>query len=253
MVAAAAAAFAGGAYASTKDPGGSSRQAFVNDVAKRLHVTPTQLDSALKGAAIDELSAAVKEGRITQAQANQLMQRIQKAGAPAPLPGPRMGAGGPGIAGGPFGRPRFGGHRIIHAGMDAAAKYLGLTAAQLRKQLESGKSLADIAKAHHKSTSGLESALTAAVNNRLDKLVANKRITAAREQMILSRVSARIKDLINVTPPAEGKLGFGRPGFGYHGFGGRFRRGEVPTPKPGAKGGPAAFPATAPPPAGLIA
>ena len=102
-VAAAAAAFAGGAYASTKDPSGGSRQAFLTDVAKRLHVTPAQLDSALKGAALDELSAAVKEGRITQAQADALRQRIQKAGAHVPLPlGPGPGPGpGPGLGLGP--------------------------------------------------------------------------------------------------------------------------------------------------------
>ena len=203
----------------------------------------------MKGAALDELSAAVKEGRITQAQANALKQRIQKAGAPAPLPlGP-----GPGPGGAHFGRPHFGGHPIIHAGIDAAAKYLGLTDAQLRKQLRSGKSLADIAKAQHKSTSGLEQTLTAAVKTRLDKAVANKRITAAQEQKILSRVSAGIKDLINATPPATGKLPrMGHPGFGYHRFGGRFAPNGHPTQPPGAKGGPATYP-TAPAPPGPTA
>jgi hypothetical protein len=62
-------------------------------------------------------------------------------------------------------------------------------------------------------------------------------------------VSAGIKDLINATPPAKGKLPrMGHPGFGYHRFGGRF----APTPLPGAKGGPATYP-TAPPPAGPTA
>ena len=56
------------------------------------------------------------------------------------------------------------------------------------------------------------------------------------------------------TPPAKGQFPrMGHRGFGYHGFGGRFKPGAVPTPPPGAKGGPAAFPATAPPPAGPTA
>jgi transposase-like protein len=200
----------------------------------------------------------VKQGRLTQAQADRLKQRIQKAGAPAPVPfgapgAPRVGGPGPLPLGPGFGHPHFGGHRILRAGIAAAAKYLGLTHAQLRKQLESGKSLADIAKAQNKTTSGLEQALTAAVKTRLDKAVANKRITSAQEQQILSRASAEIKDLISATPPPRGKLPrMGHLGFGYHAFGGRFAPRGNPTPPPGAKGGPAAYP-TAPPPAGPVA
>ena len=48
--------------------------------------------------------------------------------------------------------------------------------------------------------------MTAAVKTRLDKAVANKRITSAQEQKILERVSAGIKDLINATPPAKGQF-----------------------------------------------
>jgi hypothetical protein len=67
--AAAAAAFAGGAYAATQTSG-TSRQAFLNDVAKRLNVSPTQLQSALQGAFDDQLQAAVTAGKLTQAQAD---------------------------------------------------------------------------------------------------------------------------------------------------------------------------------------
>ena len=44
----AAAAFAGGAYAASQDSATNTRQAFLNDVASRLHVSPQQLTSALK-------------------------------------------------------------------------------------------------------------------------------------------------------------------------------------------------------------
>ena len=93
----AVAAFAGGAVAATQ---GSSnpRQQYLNDVAKRLNVTPAQLNSALNGAALDQLNAAVKAGKLTQAQADALKQRIQQ-GAPGGVPfiGP-PGPGGPGPA-----------------------------------------------------------------------------------------------------------------------------------------------------------
>ena len=217
------AAGAGGALAATQ---GSSnpRQQYLNDVARRLNVTPAQLSSALQGAAIDQLEAAVKAGKLTQAQANALKQRIQQGaagGAPflgPPGPGGLVGPGGLIGPGGPGPRAfGFGLGRAVFFGPDApaaaVAKFLGLTEAQLLKQLQNGKSLADIAKAQGKTTAGLEQAITAAAKTRLDKAVANKNLTAAQEQKILSQLSARMNDLVNNTPPkgALGLLGFGRP------------------------------------------
>ena len=216
----AVAALAGGAVAATQ---GSSnpRQQYLNDVAKRLNVTPAQLKSALNGAALDQLNAAVKAGKLTQAQANALKQRIQQGAAGGfPFIGP-PGPGGPGGPGSPGHGPLgFGLGRAVFFGPDApavaVAKYLGLTEAQLLKQLQSGKSLADIAKAQGKTTSGLEQAITAAAKTRLDKAVANKRLTAAQEQKILSGLSARMNDLVNNTQfkGARPGLGFVRPAFG---------------------------------------
>src|SRR5207302_573533 len=65
----AVAALGGGAYAATQSSS-NPRQAFLNDVAKRLHVTPQQLQSAVKGAYLDRLQAAVAAGKLTQGQAN---------------------------------------------------------------------------------------------------------------------------------------------------------------------------------------
>ena len=90
----AAAAFAGGAYASTRDSSTNARQAFLNDVAKRLHVTPAQLNSALTGALQDQLNAAVKAGKLTQAQADKIEQRI-KANGGVPFFGPLFAPGRP--------------------------------------------------------------------------------------------------------------------------------------------------------------
>jgi hypothetical protein len=44
----AAIAFAGGAYAATQDSRAVGRQAFLSTAAKRLNVTPKQLESALQ-------------------------------------------------------------------------------------------------------------------------------------------------------------------------------------------------------------
>ncbi len=234
----AVAAFAGGAYAATQNSGPSTRQAFLNDVAKRLHVSPQQLSSALNGAFLDQLQAAVQDGRLTQAQANALEQRLKQKGTVPAVPfghfgfgprgfGPRGLVGPPGgLPGGPPGGPprAFGGAGVLAGpgALQAAASYLGLTNAQLFQQLSSGKSLADVAGSKGKLVSGLEQAMTAAVKTRLDKLVSGKVITAAQEQKMLSALSARIAQEVN----AKGlplRKAF-RPGL-------RFPKGGVPAPK----------------------
>jgi hypothetical protein len=179
---------AGGAYAATQDSGASARQAYLNDVAKRLNVSPKQLTAALQGAALDQLAAAVKAGRLSQARADAIKRKIEQgpAGAPLFFGEPRR-PGAFGLAGGARSR--------------AAAGYLGLTDAQLFDQLASGKSLAQIAKARGKSVAGLKQAMTTAIRVRLDQAVARGAITRAQEQQLLSRLQARLDAQINRSMP----------------------------------------------------
>jgi hypothetical protein len=96
--------------------------------------------------------------------------------------------------------------------LDAAAHYLGLTDKQLRKQLRSGKSLAQITKSQGKSLSGLESAVRAAVKARLDKMVQNKRITAAQRDQFLQQFDRSLPNLVNGSLPAGPQFRhFGHP------------------------------------------
>jgi hypothetical protein len=219
----AAAGLAGGAYAASSSST-NPRQAFLDDVAKRLNVSPAQLNNALKGAYQDQLNRAVKSGKLTPAQANKLKQRLsQRPLAPV----------------GPWGFRHHGffGHRMaIRAGLGrVAAKYLGLTEPQLIKQLASGKSLADIAGAQHKSVSGLEAALKAQIKTRLDKAVSAKRLTSAQEQKILSRADQRLNKIVN-------RKGFGprmmHPGFRPGGPGGPGGPGYPGGMLPPGSGGP---------------
>lgn len=216
-VAAVLAASAGGAYAATQS-GTNPRQAFLNDVAKRLNVSPAQLNSAVKGALIDRLNAAVKDGQLTQAQANKLKQRINRGGTALPFffPGPAR-AFGPGGLPGPGGLLRGlpGPYHLriqvrgAGGGLHAAATYLGLKPAQLMADLASGKSLAQVAKAQGKSVSGLEQELINKATKRLSKLESKGAITKAQEQKILSMLSSGIDKLVNSTgfgPPPMGKV-----------------------------------------------
>src|SRR3954451_12500093 len=129
---------AGVAYGVTQSKD-NERQAYLNDAAKRLNVSPGKLEGALKGAFADRLDAAVRAGRLTQAEADQIKKQVEQGGVPVPGAGP-----GPGPA--PGGPPAFCFHHKgrgepgglgapIKAGIDSAAKYLGLTERQLLDKL----------------------------------------------------------------------------------------------------------------------
>jgi len=193
--AAVAAGAAGAAYGVTQSSRDSERQAFLNDAAKRLNVSPDKLSAALKGAFSDRLDAAVKAGRLTQQQADAIKQRLaQKGGLPF--------FGGPHRFGGPHGGPFFGGPHggPFFGGLDAAANYLGLTDQQLGDQLGSGKSLAQVAKDKGKSVDGLKGAIRDSLKSRLDQAVNDKRITKDEEDRILSNLDSRLDDIVNRTP-----------------------------------------------------
>jgi hypothetical protein len=205
---------AGGAYAVTSRS--NDRQTFLNDVAKRLKVTPDELNAALKGALSDRLAADVAAGRLTQAQADQIKKEAEEhggvpfgggpfgrgrggPGGPPPFAGPPP-PGAPPLPGGPPGAPRFGPRPPdgpFMAGLDTAAKYLGLTGPQLRKRLMSGKSLADVAAAQKKDVAGLKSAIETAVKDKLDQAVTDKRLTQSQEDKILADVHSRLDDIVN--------------------------------------------------------
>jgi len=188
-------AFAGGAYAATKEAGANPRQAFLDDVAQRLSVSPSQLSSALEGAFLDQLQAAVAGGRITQAQARAIEQHAHQSGSASLRPWQRLGQV----------RRRWPGAQVSGA-MAAAAGYLGVSSTQLLEQLSAGKSLAQVAAARGKSVAGLKDAITAAVRARLDKLVAAKLIGDASERQLLAKLSSALDREINHTgvPPRSG-------------------------------------------------
>jgi hypothetical protein len=169
----------------------TDRQAFLDSAAKRLNVTPAQLEAALQGAYTDRLDAAVAAGQITKAQADEMKQHLKDGGLPL------FGGGRPHGDFGHHGGP----------GLDAAASYLGLTEADLHTQLESGKSLAEIAKAQGKSLDGLKKALTDATKKKLDAAVKDGRLTQAQADEIAKQMSAHVDDLVN---------GTGHPGWHDH-------------------------------------
>lgn len=93
--------------------------------------------------------------------------------------------------------------------LSAAATYLGLSTDALRTQLETGKSLADVATAQGKSVSGLEDALLANLKTDLDADVTSGRITTDQETRILADAKTRIATQVARAglPPGRGDHG----------------------------------------------
>lgn len=176
---------------------GNDQRAFLNDVAKRLDVTPAELKAALQGAYGDQIDAAVAAGKITKEQGEAMKKRSTQGGLPL------------------FG----GGHRggFGHRGppsLTAAATYLDLTPAALRTALESGKTLAQIAEAQKKSVDGLEKALAAESKTKLDAAVKDGRLTQAQADALQRKLTVRLDDLVNGVRGPRGHHEGGGHGFG---------------------------------------
>jgi hypothetical protein len=205
----------GGAAAVAATGSGSHGSDFLDSVAKHLGVSPQKLKDATKAAAIDQVDADLAAGRITQAQADALKKRIEAGdgvlGAPGG-PGFGRGPGGPGGPGG--GRPGLARPAIANE-IAAAAKYLGLTEADLRAKLRDGQSLADVAKAQSKDVAGLKTAILDAAKTDLDKAVADKKLTQSQADDIYNALKSHIDDIVD----ANVKLDLGGRGGLHIGFG----------------------------------
>jgi hypothetical protein len=159
----------------------------------------------------ERIEAAVKAGRLTRAQADEVEADLKQEVTDFVNSG-RLERGfglrhlGPGL-----GR-LFAGHEHF---LSTAADYLGLTQAQLRTQLNSGKTLAQIAKDRNKSVDGLVDKLVAAKKARIEAAVKDGRLTRAEANRIEADLKEQVTDFVN-----NGQLEFhfrkfrgGGPGF----------------------------------------
>jgi uncharacterized protein YidB (DUF937 family) len=190
-----AAAGGGVAIAASDSSPSQDNQAILDSVAKQLGISSSKLSDALKKALGERVDAAVAAGRLSKEEGEALKDRINSNGFP--------------LFGGVHGRGF--GHFGFIGKLDAAADYLGLTEAQLRTQLESGKSLAQIAQAQGKSVDGLVDALVNEAKKHVDAAVSAGRLTQAQADEMLKNLRDRITSSVNST-------GLGRPRFAPRGF-----------------------------------
>jgi hypothetical protein len=141
------------------------------------------LEQAIGAAVKSRLDQAVVAGKITSQREQLIVSRL-----PARLD-KLINSSHPGAL------IRF---ALVRSGlMRVSAAYLGLTPQTLRSELRAGKTLAQVATAPGKTAAGLEQAIETAAKTRLDKAVSNGQITSQREQLILSRLPARLDRLVN--------------------------------------------------------
>ena len=106
----------------------------------------------------------------------------------------------------------------------AASKVLGITEAELKTELEAGKSVADVAKAKNIDLATVKTALLAEAKAHIDAEVAAGKHTAAEGASKLAEVTSRIDTMLTTA---------GLPARGPHGEGGKGGH--------GGKGGPGKF------------
>jgi AraC-like DNA-binding protein len=183
-------------------------QAVLDDAAQQLGVQPDELSAALKKALSNRVDEAVRDGRLSKAEGDALKDRINAGELPLfGLPhSPGFGFKDFGL--GPHGFP--GPDHLL----STAADYLGLTEAQLRTQLDGGKTLAQIAKDRGKSVDGLVDKLVADKKARLDEAVEDGRLTRAQANEIEAKMRQAITDFVNNGRPAFDKFRGGPGLFG---------------------------------------
>jgi uncharacterized protein (DUF433 family) len=176
----------------TTNDGKKAEQSILDDAAKRLNVSPEKLRDALSAAQDAQIDQAVKDGTLTQKQADAIKARRKQSGR---------------VLGGPFGGPPdfrghgpgFGERRVMI--FPDLAKALGMTRAQLFEQLRDGKSIADIAKAKGKTLDDVRAAVKADAKARADKAVKDGDLTQAQADDLLAHLDGALEHLGDAPPP----------------------------------------------------
>lgn len=168
-------------------------QVFIDKLAAILHLTPAQTQDALKQAQLQTVDQMLKDGQITQQQADALKARINAGQGLGPF-------GGFGFKRGGFGADRTLMRDLQTAELNAVASALHMSTTDLMNALRSGKTLSDLETQQGVSDSAVKAAMKNAAKGVLDKAVKAGTITQAQEDALLARIG-------------QGGFGFGHKGF----------------------------------------
>lgn len=183
-------------------------------VASEHNVTLDSIIEAFLAPRVERLNELVANGQLTQEQADTMLATMRaNAATHATQP---WSPQGPGYMGqmGPMGRHfgggrmggRFGGNPII----TTAAEKLGLTQTELFTELQSGKSIAEVAQEKNVALDTIVEAVIAPRAERLNNLVADGQLTQAQVDNRLDNLRVDVIDWLNqdwasqnATPKAE--------------------------------------------------
>jgi DNA-binding CsgD family transcriptional regulator len=182
----------------------------IKQVADAKNVSLTTVKNAMTAAMKAHLDEEVASGEHTQAEADaklaefttRLDDMVNRVGLPQR--GERGGKGGHGPA------------KFVTANL---ATVLKLTETELHTQLQSGKSLAQIAQAQNVDIADVKAVLTSDFKAHLDEEVASGEHTQAEADAKLADFTTRLDDMVNGVRPAGGPDGRGGHGGGRRGHG----------------------------------
>lgn len=169
-------------------------QAFINNFASDLGKKPADVEAAAKKAFGQTVDQAVKDGKLTAAQADQLKQKAANGNL----------CTGMGVAG--IGRPAAGDHGMGALGamyVGEAAKVLGMSQADLQAALRGGQTLQQVAQSKGMNEQQFRDKLVAQVKTDLDAQVKNGKLTQAQEDEVLNRLKTAPLPLWNTARPAR--------------------------------------------------
>src|SRR5216110_831219 len=158
-------------------------QVFVDKLAAILHLNSTQTKDALKQAELQTVDQMLKDGKITQQQADAMKARINAGQGLGPI-------GGFGLRPGSFKADRALMQELATAEANAVASALHMSPADLKSALRSGKSLSDLEAQQKVTDSTVKAAMKSAAKGVLDKAVKAGTITQAQADSVLSKVGS---------------------------------------------------------------
>jgi len=170
---------------------------FWNSLASRLGVTLDKLKEAFLGASNDTIDQAVKDGKLTQDQANQMETDMQNRANQGDLPGfgffgfrHGRGSGGFGFERGGFGMGKD---------LSSFAKALNMTETDLMTELQSGKTIAAVAQEKNVDLAQVKTSVLADYKANLDQAVQAGKVTQSQADQIYNQFSSNFDTLVNQT------------------------------------------------------
>jgi hypothetical protein len=161
------------------------RDDFLSKVAAKLNITLDELKQAFKSVAIQAVDDALAGGKITQSQADAAKTKIEN--------GNGLGLGG--LLGRQVRRDAFAAR--LRAGIvKSSATALNMTPAQLRTELKSGKSIADVAGAN---LPAVKTQITTDAKTKLDAAVTANKLTQAQADKLLAALTGNLDKLLAKT------------------------------------------------------